>query len=165
MMSTNKKKTIILSLVTLLLSPLFIIGAASLGSNVAYGQRPPGAIGLFGGRLLGYIQCTCSTGHVMYIGPPRPAAVHFVPGFTALYEYGQVKSIGAWQLGINTGPSPCLFFNGWHCVLIPHQGDILIIGTSFPVGSGGGDCAGSAANSPLCADLGEESGSGDFGGD
>lgn len=86
----------------------------------------------------------------MYIGPPRSSAVHFVPGFTTLYPYGQVKSIGAWQLGINAGPSPCLYFNGWHCVVVPHVGDILIIGTSGSVGSGGGDCAGSAAGSPLC---------------
>ena len=124
-----KQKTAALLFGTLLLLPFFIVGVSSFGVSVVYGQLPPGVSGLFGGRLNGYIQCTCTVGHVMYIGPPRSAAVHLVPSST-VYPYGQVKGIGQWQLGIYGSPSPCRFFNGWHCVTIPHQGDVIMIGTS-----------------------------------
>ena len=118
----SRKKHILLTLIMLLLLPFFVWG----GVNIAYGFS-----GVFGGRLTGVIQCTCPgfKGHVMIIGPPRSARVWLGPP-SKIYEYGQVKKIGAWQLGIYGGAGPCAKKVGKFCVPVPNQGTVLIIGTS-----------------------------------
>jgi len=125
----RNKKTIFLTLTMLLLLPFFVAGLVTLGVQVAYGQLPGGAIGVFGGQLLDQIQCTCNGGHVMVIGPPSDARVRKVPQ-TRVFEYGQTKKIGAWQLGIYDSPTVCLKKRGVRCRKVPHQGNIMIIGTS-----------------------------------
>ncbi len=135
-LSRNKKKTIVLTLATLILSPFFIAGSASIGLSVVYGQipfgngLPAGAVGLFGGKLISYVQCTCSGGHVMIVGPPRANRVKVLPGYTRIYPYGQVKGIGQWQLGVVSPPTPCLVNAFLFCVPVPHNGDVMVVGTS-----------------------------------
>jgi len=126
----KKHKIKFLSLAMFLLLPFFIIGLVFLGTDVVYGQLPSGATGLFGGKLLGTIQCTCTGGHVMIIGPPRAARVLLLPGFSRVFEYGQTKSIGAWQLGIYAPPGICLRRISDICIPIPHDGIVSLIGTS-----------------------------------
>lgn len=126
----RRKKNFFMPVMMILLLPFFIIGLVLFGTDIVYGQLPGGAIGLFGGKLLGTIQCTCNGGHVMIIGPPRPARVRLVPGFTKVYPYGQTKREGAWQLGIYSKPIICLVRAGLFCIPVEHQGNIMIIGTS-----------------------------------
>jgi len=125
-----------LLIVMLFLFPFFVAGLVFLGSRAVYGQLPPGAIGVFGGLILDVTQCTCTGGNVIDVGPPRAARVYFVPGFSILYEYFQIKKPGAWVLGTYSPPTPCLKLVcpcgklACCCVIVPHQGNIQIVGTS-----------------------------------
>lgn len=102
-------------LVTLLPSPLF-----------AAGTLP------FGGRITGVIYCTCSYGHVVLVGPPRPGRFHYVPGATRLFQFHNVFSPGTWLLGNYTPGTgnQCWIHSGHDCNPIPNQGIISIVGTS-----------------------------------
>ena len=136
---TRRKKIIILSLITILLLPFFIRGIAFLGIGVAYGYTP---YGVFGGRITQVIQCTCNGGHVIGVGSPgigtsnplRPGRLRFVG--RGLYEYGQIKKVGAWVLGTYDPPTPCLRLVcpcgafACCCKVVPHEGNIRIVGTS-----------------------------------
>lgn len=130
--------TKLVTIVTLALTPFFIIGLVGLANPLVYGQAP---YGVFGGRIGGIIQCTCNGGHVLIVGPPGigtsnplgPGRLRFAPG-SILYEYGQIKKMGAWVLGTYAPPTPCLKWiwvgRSHFCIFIPHSGNIVIVGTS-----------------------------------
>lgn len=132
----------LLVIVMVLLFPFYITGLVSLGTLLVHaGSGPPlpppieipggGGSGVFGGQIGGTIQCTCTGGHVMTVGPPRPGTFYLAPGYSQVFEYGQTKRPGAWVLGTYTPASPCLKRVGRFCVPIPHQGNIQLIGTSL----------------------------------
>jgi len=126
--------------VIVLMLPFFVIGLILSAYTVVNGQLPPGAIGVFGGRIGEVIQCTCSGGAVISVGGPRPGRFRFVPGASLLYEYGQIKSIGVWVLGNYSTPTPCKVlvcpcgFLTCCCAIVPHKGNIQIVGTSLTGG-------------------------------
>ena len=86
--------------------------------------------GVFGGIVSLVKYCTCSVGHVITVGSPRPGVFHFVPGKSQLFAYGQIASPGVWVLGTVSGTSPCLMWVGSSCVPVPNEGDIGLVGTS-----------------------------------
>lgn len=129
------KNTLLLVASMIVLLPSFIMGLLLTGFTVVHGL-PSGATGVFGGRITSVTQCTCTGGHVITVGPPRSATLYFVPGLSILYEYGQIKKVGAWVLGNYTSPTMCLRLqcpcgkSGCCCVPVSHQGNIQIVGTS-----------------------------------
>jgi len=87
--------------------------------------------GVFGGRMSVVAYCTCSSGHVISVGPPRPGRFHYVPGKTKVFEYRQIAANGVWVLGTYGSPSPCMRrISPTICVPVVHQGDIELVGTS-----------------------------------
>ena len=92
------------------------------------GTRP------FGGRILGSpIYCTCSIGHVVNVGPPRPGRFHFIPGGTRLYSFGNVYTPGRWLLGNyrpGTGNQCWIRVSHNSCIQVPNDGIMTIVGTS-----------------------------------
>ena len=92
------------------------------------GTRP------FGGRILGSpIYCTCSIGHVVNVGPPRPGRFHFIPGGTRLYSFGNVYTPGRWLLGNyrpGTGNQCWIRVSHNSCIQVPNDGVMTIVGTS-----------------------------------
>lgn len=124
------KKTIILSLITILALPFFIVGFVSLGYRVAYGQLAPGAVGLFGGQIQGTFQCGCSGSHLIWVGPPRAAGpIHFGP-WSIPHEYFQFKRPGAWVLGDLIPPTPCVYVCLLGCCTFMPEANIRLIGSS-----------------------------------
>lgn len=99
--------------------------AAGSGPSIIPIFRP------FGGRVYAVTWCTCSSGVVIYVGPPKGGPYLYLPGFTRVYEYYQIPRVGPWVLG-NYVPGPvCLVVAGKTCAVIPHQGAITIVGTSI----------------------------------
>ena len=111
------------------------------------GTRP------FGGRILGSpIYCTCSNGHVVNVGPPRPGRFHFIPGGTRIYSFGNVYTPGRfipggtriysfgnvytpgrWLLGNyrpGTGNQCWIRVSHNSCIQVPNDGIMTIVGTS-----------------------------------
>ena len=92
------------------------------------GTRP------FGGRILGSpIYCTCSTGHVVNIGPPRDGRFHFVPGSSRLYRFSNVYTPGRWLLGNyrpGTGNMCLIRVSHNSCWQVQNEGIMTIVGTS-----------------------------------
>ena len=121
----------ILIVVMVLLFPFYVLGLVTWGEHIATAQLAGGAIGVFGGQIGGIVQCTCTGGHVISVGPPRPGVFHVVPGFSQVFKYGQTKRPGAWVLGTYVPPSPCLKRIGAFCVPVPHQGNIQLTGTTL----------------------------------
>jgi len=105
---------------------IFLTGAAVFIEAQALVTRP------FGGQILSVIQCTCSYGHVVTLGPPIPGLYHFTP-LTKLYNFFQTRRIGAWLLGNyfpGTG-NQCLVVSGDDCAVVRNLGTMQIVGTSF----------------------------------
>lgn len=139
----SKKKFTTLIIVMVLLLPFFIVGLTSVAFDVVfpvvYGNGAAGggafaggggAINVLGGTIEGIIQCNCSVGHVAKISPPRGGSLHYVPA-TDVRPYNQTKTVGAWQLGINKSPTPCLVHCApFICCAVPHRGDVILVGTS-----------------------------------
>ena len=91
----------------------------------------------FGGRILLVINCTCSWGFTIVIGPPKPAIL-FVPyWFLASplnHMWKQIIKPGVQSLGLYTVPAPpCLIWVGPTCKPNPIQpyGLIFRSGTSL----------------------------------
>src|SRR3989344_3621495 len=95
------------------LLPFFVVGLVFLGHSVAYGQTfnissLPSVFGVFGGRILTVIYCTCSPGqHVIVVGPPRPGRILITPA-TRIYAFGMVSKLGSYVMGTHTAPGVCL---------------------------------------------------------
>jgi len=91
------------------------------------GTRP------FGGRILGPpIYCTCSNGHVVNVGPPRPGRFHYT-GATRLYAFMNVYTPGRWLLGNyrpGTGNQCLIRVSHNSCIQVPNDGIMTIVGTS-----------------------------------
>ena len=110
----------------------FIVLGLFVGSRIVLaGSNNP-----FGGRITiaptDYCSASCGTvGHVITVGPPRGGRFHYKPGFTKLYQFYQIARNGVWVLGTyRPGQSPCERRVAHHCVTIPNQGAIEIVGTS-----------------------------------
>jgi len=107
-----KKGRKLLFLVTgFFLAPVFSISPVLVPHTYAAG-------GVFGGKMSVVAQCTCSVGHVISVGPPRPGTFHFVPGKSKLFQFNQISKNGVWVLGIYTGGSACLVVAGKFCILM-----------------------------------------------
>ena len=118
----SMKKLALLTFYALLISlPTSELSAQS-------GTRP------FGGRILGSpIYCTCSNGHVVNVGPPRPGRFHFIPGGTRLYSFSNVYTPGRWLLGNyrpGTGNQCWIRVSHNSCIQVPNDGVMTIVGTS-----------------------------------
>ena len=84
----------------------------------------------FGGFSQFFLSCNCSNGHLITVGPPRGGTFH-VKSESTIYQYGEDEG-GSWVLG-NYYPSrrsECRIHNGHHCVTIPNDGVIQMMGTS-----------------------------------
>lgn len=86
--------------------------------------------GIFGGKILFAVPCTCSGNYLLTIGPPRPATLVFQPGISVSYLFHQVYRAGAWALGNYSSGGSCLMYAGITCVSVPNNGTITKIGTS-----------------------------------
>ena len=120
-----KNKFILISI----LVAIFLVGAAFWFKSVLVeaqtSTRP------FGGQILSVIQCDCSYGHVVTLGPPTPGLYHFIPS-TTLYSFFQTQKIGAWLLG-NYFPGTsgqCKRYVGISCADVPNLGVMQMVGTS-----------------------------------
>lgn len=93
------------------------------------------AQGIFGGRINSFTFCSCNTppSYLLYIGPPVPATVMFVPGASNQFSYYQIPRPGIWVLGAYVpGGIPCLIYVGKGCApLGAGTGIISIVGTSM----------------------------------
>lgn len=103
--------------------------------------KAPSAFLPFGGPILKVVRCTCSAGHVVFVGPPGSPAktkgllnrFHFVPTQTILFKFFQTTRIGAWLLGTyfpGTG-NKCLIASHDDCYVFPNDGIINLLGTSL----------------------------------
>jgi hypothetical protein len=97
---------------------------------VSYAPAQSGTLP-FGGMVRNVIWCTCSSGAVVDVGPPRGGRFLYQPGSTRVYEYYQIPRVGVWLLGnYLPGAGVCLQWSGKSCFAVPHQGLITIVGTS-----------------------------------
>ena len=126
----SKKIVITLSIIIALSLPILFVGSGSLRDRFVANAFTA----VFGGQILYVVSCTCTGGFVISVCLPRAWRMHFVPGFSQLFEYGQASKIGAWVLGTGVPPSPCLkrvwAGKAHFCIPIPHDWDIQLIGTS-----------------------------------
>lgn len=84
---------------------------------------------VFGGLVGSTVWCTCSSGYVMYVGPPVPGAFWVSPG-SIIFPYFSPYP-GHWVLGYYLpGLSACFVWAGKICVPIPNQGTVTMVGTS-----------------------------------
>jgi len=82
----------------------------------------------FGGMVTSKINCNCSTGHVIIVGPPEPADVYVGPGSSVFLNFSD--NPGHWVLGIRGAPGVCLIHTGKWCSTVPNDGQAILMGTS-----------------------------------
>lgn len=112
-------------------------GASFMASGIALGQFSA-ARGLLrggdmpnGGPIVFEIPCSCSGGHVIQVGPPRPGRLLVQPGITRVYKFYR-PHVGSWDLGLAFPGGQCLVPNPVDgCHSVPVDGTQLIMGTSL----------------------------------
>ncbi|OGN21671.1 MAG: hypothetical protein A2915_04575 [Candidatus Yanofskybacteria bacterium RIFCSPLOWO2_01_FULL_41_34] len=108
-----------------LLAILFIISWVLITPIAAVAltfSNPTG--GIFGGRIILIIPCTCSVPPTMLkitVGPPKEGSFIYIPGISTLYKFYKLLP-PSWVLGTSLGRRECL-------VGIPPA--------CFPAGAGG----------------------------
>lgn len=82
----------------------------------------------FGGRVLRTINCTCSGGTLVYVGPPRPGTF-MKTAATKVYDKKHV-STGRWVLGTAVGYQVCMVYSGNSCTSVGGGPIMTKVGTN-----------------------------------
>lgn len=85
----------------------------------------------FGGQILFSRPCSCSANWLLTIRPIGTATTQIIyrPGFSTLYQYGQIFRSGPYVLGTTVGVDVCL--SGLFCTPTATAPLIRMIGTSL----------------------------------
>lgn len=124
----SQKQRIYLSVVS-----LFVVASAFfipvLDTSAFFGGGGSGALTPFGGMVMAYVVCTCSSSILITIGPPTMGSFLVTPGTKLYANYNFMP--GHWVLGLALPASlPCLVYAGTSCVNVGNGKPIVMMGTS-----------------------------------